>query len=147
VKRLLGDAEMRSGKQQFQTIARMGFGLRRSWLPAVHEENGPPYGGTDRGSFTHGSLHVYQRALQLFQELEETFLADENGRPRYLRRIDEFATSLVLNIAEGNGRFSRLDHGKFIDIAEEAGMKLAAYLDLTDVGGTVDMEPSKSFLR
>lgn len=85
--------------------------------------------------------------MQLFEELEGNILADENGRRRHLRRIDGFATSLVLNIAEGNGRFSHLDHGKFIDIAEEAGIKLAAYLDIVEVNCTTNVQSSKRLLR
>ena len=76
VKHLLEDAEMRSGKEQLQSIARMEIGLRRSWSPAVHEEETAPYGGNSGGYFAHESLHVYQRALQLFEELEENLLAD-----------------------------------------------------------------------
>jgi four helix bundle protein len=147
VKHLLTDAEMRSGKEQLQSIARMEVGLRRSWLPAVHEQDTTPYGSNSGGYFAHESLHVYQRALQLFEELEENCLAQENGRLRHLRRIDDCATGLVLNIAEGNGRFSHLDHGKFIDIAEESGIKLAAYLDLVDVSCTTDIQSSKRLLR
>ena len=147
VKHLVGDSEMHSGKENLQTIARMEVGLRRSWLPAVREEEAAPYGRTSGVYFAHESLRVYQRALQLFEELEQSFLADENGRLRYLRRIDELATSLVLNIAEGNGRFSHLDHGKFIDIAEESGIKLAAYLDLTEASASMDVQPSKRLLR
>jgi len=147
VKHLLGDAEMRSGKEQLQVIARMEVGLRRSWLSVVREEVTEPYGSHVGCYFAHESLHVYQRAVQLFEELEAKFLADGNGRARHLRRIDELATSLVLNIAEGNGRFSRLDHGKFIDIAEEAGIKLAAFLDLTEISSTADIHPSKRLLR
>jgi four helix bundle protein len=147
VKHLLNDAEMHSGKEQLQTIARMEVGLRRSWLPAVHDKEPTPYGSNSDDYFAHESLHVYQCALQLFEELEENVLADENGRFRHLRRIDDFATSLVLNIAEGNGRFSHLDHGKFIDIAEEVGIKLAAYLDLVEVNCTANIQSSKRLLR
>ena len=147
VKHLLGAAEMHSGKEQLQVIARMEVGLRCSWLPTVREEVAVPYGSQSGCYFAHESLHVYQRAVQLFEELEAKFLADGNGRPRHLRRIDELATSLVLNIAEGNGRFSHLDHCKFIDIAEEAGIKLAAYLDLTEISSTSDLHPSKGLLR
>ena len=146
VKHLLGDAEMLSSKEQLQTIARMEIGLRRSWLPTVREADADPYGGNSGGYFAHESLNVYQRALQLFGELEEHVLADENGRPRHLSRIDELATSLVLNIAEGNGRFSHVDHGKFIDTALDAGIKLAAYLDLTSVSGSIDIQAAKSLL-
>lgn len=147
LKHLLSDAEMRLGKEQLQLIARMEVGLRRSWIPGVHEEEAVPYGKNSGSYFAHESLQVYQRSLQLFEDLEEIILSHENGRPRHLHRIDRHATSLVLNIAEGNGRFSHLDHGKFIEIAEEAGINLAAYLDLVEVRCTTDIEPSKRLLR
>ncbi len=94
VKHLLNGADMHSGKEQLQTIARMELGLRRSWIPAVHEKEPASYGSNSDNYFAHESLHVYQRALQLFEELEENVLADENGRRRHLRRIDGFATSV-----------------------------------------------------
>lgn len=147
LKHLIGDADMRLGKEELRAIARMEVGLRRSWLPALREEAAASYGDNSGGYFAHESLNVYQRALQLFEELEEHLLTDPSGRPRHLRRIDALATSVVINIAEGNGRFSQLDHGKFIEIAEEAGVKLAAYLDLADLGGTTDVLRSKGLLR
>jgi len=56
-------------------------------------------------------------------------------------------TSLTLNIAEGNGRFSSLDHRKFLGTAEEAGTKLAAYLDLVEATATIEVDDSRSYLR
>jgi four helix bundle protein len=35
-----------------------------------------------------------------------------------------------LNVAEGNGRYSELDHRRFLDIAAASAVKTAAYLDL-----------------
>jgi len=46
------------------------------------------------------------------------------------KKLDASSTSLVLNIAEGNGKFSRKDRTKFIDIANTAGMQCALLLDL-----------------
>src|SRR2546426_4913287 len=43
---------------------------------------------------------------------------------------DKSATSLVLNVAEGNGRYSELDHKRFLEIAAASAVKAAAYLDL-----------------
>jgi hypothetical protein len=65
-----------------------------------------------------------------------------------LGSVLELTTSLTLNIAEGNGRFSRVDHSKFIGIAEDARTKLAAYMDmLAPMALVVDVERVKSYLR
>ena len=48
----------------------------------------------------------------------------------YCREVDESATSVVLNVAEGNGRYSDLDHRRFLEIAATSAVKAAAYLDL-----------------
>ena len=46
------------------------------------------------------------------------------------RQVDKAATSVVLNIAEGNGRYPEGDRRRFLDIAEASAVKAAAYLDL-----------------
>ena len=50
-------------------------------------------------------------------------------------------------IAEGNGRFSRLDHGKFIGVAQDCATILGVCLDLAASGCSVDIEPAKTVLR
>jgi 23S rRNA-intervening sequence protein len=40
------------------------------------------------------------------------------------------STSIVLNIAEANGRYSELDHRRFLDMAEGSAAKTTACLDL-----------------
>ena len=54
---------------------------------------------------------------------------------------------MTLNIAEGNGRFSMLDHNKFIVIAEDTGTKLATYLDVVGATSHVKVERAKDELR
>jgi len=49
---------------------------------------------------------------------------------RLFRQLDEAATSVVLNIAEGNGRYAELDHHHFLQIAQNSAVKGAVYLDL-----------------
>ena len=49
---------------------------------------------------------------------------------RLCREVDRSATSVVLNVAEGNGRYSELDHRRFLEIAGASAAKAAAYLDL-----------------
>ena len=54
---------------------------------------------------------------------------------RLWRQGDNCATSMVLNIAEGNGRYAYLDHRRFLRIGHSALVKTAAYLDLCCVKG------------
>jgi four helix bundle protein len=96
--------------------------------------------------FLHESLVVYQRSLQVHAALDGLW-GLEHKRGRYARRIDELSTSLTINIAEGNGRFSKLDHGKFVSTAEDAGTKLAAYLDLVEAVSLMEADAAKSHLR
>ena len=49
---------------------------------------------------------------------------------RLCREVDKSATSVVLNVAEGNGRYSEVDHRRFLEIAAASAVKAAAYLDL-----------------
>ena len=59
---------------------------------------------------------------------------------RLFRQLDKLATSVVLNIAEGNGRYSEADRHKFIDQAEAAGTKSAAYVDLCWRSGELNQD-------
>jgi len=123
----------------------MEVGLRRSWEECVRERP-EAYGADSERYFLHESLEVYQRSLQVHEALDAVWQSDQT-RTRHVKRIDELTTSLTLNIAEGNGRFSKIDHSKFVGIAEDAGTKLAAYLDLLAPASMVDIERVKSHLR
>jgi four helix bundle protein len=46
--------------------------------------------------------------------------------------------SVVLNIAEGNGRCLGADRHKFVEIAESSAVKAATYLDLCERTAEVD---------
>lgn len=46
------------------------------------------------------------------------------------RKLDGLATSIVLNIAEGNARFSDRDQSRFLETAHRPVIKLAAQLDI-----------------
>lgn len=141
IKGLIENMATESAKQCLLEVARMEVGLRNSWSPAAHEASAQ-YGAKVQG-FYHETLHVYQRGLQLCQVLAVDGLTPPTQHGRYARRMDEAVTSLLLNLAEGNGRFSRVDHRQFIVTAEEAGVKLAAYLDLISHEST----NAKSLLR
>lgn len=96
--------------------------------------------------FPHEQLEVYQRSLQVHESLDAIWHGGQM-RSRRAKRVDELTTSLTLNIAEGNGRFSKVDHSKFLAIAEDAGTKLSVYLDLLAPAAPLNVEHVKSYLR
>ena len=79
--------------------------------------------------FHHETLQVYRTALD-FMEWFTSRSAGKELTIRLFRQVDEAATSVVLNIAEGNGRYAELDHDRFLKIADSAAIRVAVYLDL-----------------
>lgn len=79
--------------------------------------------------FHHESLEVYRAALGFMEWFVSQARAKDLSN-RLFRQLDEVGTSVVLNIAEGNGRYAELDHQRFLQIAESAAVKGAVYLDL-----------------
>jgi four helix bundle protein len=142
---LVSEAEVCDAKRILQSVARMEVGLRNAWVPVVRE-TGTVYAENTGPFFAHESLAVYRRTLKLHVSLEPVL--EQRDRPtRQVRRIDELSTSVTLNIAEGNGRFAKLDHGKFILIAEDSGTKLAAYLDMVEISHQCAVGAAKAYLR
>jgi four helix bundle protein len=79
--------------------------------------------------FHHEKLTVYKRALEFAtwsQELIESVRKKTSTRDHLERAGD----SIALNIAEGNGKFSRKDRARFFQIAHGSALELAACLDL-----------------
>ena len=48
-------------------------------------------------------------------------------------QLDRASTSLPLNIAEGNGKFSNVDRARFLEIARGSALECAACLDVLAV--------------
>src|SRR5438046_4692321 len=112
----------------------MLIGLRKSWTQfEIREE--PPELPTKSSKhlleplFHHEGLEVYQAALGFMQWLVSRPEASELPN-RLFRQLDEAGTSVVLNVAEGNGRYAELDQRRFLQIAQNAAVKGAVYLDL-----------------
>ncbi len=80
-------------------------------------------------AFDHEKLTVYQRALEFIEWVSP--LLDE--LPKSLaaqNQLDRASTSIVLNIAEGNGKFGPADRFKYFDIARGSAVECAACLDV-----------------
>ena len=95
-------------KTRLLEIARMLIGLRRAWLQKAMSEEPSPYTAEPstpdfKVLFHHESLDVYQVGLDFMR----WFVSLPDGRElsnRLCREVDKSATSVVLNVAEGNGR-------------------------------------------
>jgi len=127
------------GKEQLQHIVRMTVGLK-SVISSYVKEDSESYMVKQNAQvhifFPHESLEVYQQGLILIRWLE-SFLHDTHIAMRYMRNLDKTATSIVLNIAEGNGRSGEADHRKFLDIAHTCAINTASGLDLLVAKGIV----------
>jgi four helix bundle protein len=74
--------------------------------------------------FDHEKLRVYQEALAFALWIETI--------------LDRARTSILLNIAEGNGRFTAADRCRFFDMARGSALECAACLDLLAVISVID---------
>lgn len=79
--------------------------------------------------FDHERLNAYRVALA-FNEWVGEFLSATNAKAAAKDQLDRAATSIPLNIAEGNGKFSRRDRARFFDIARGSALESAAALDV-----------------
>jgi four helix bundle protein len=79
--------------------------------------------------FDHEKLNVYQVSLT-FNEWVGEFLPSVQAKAAAKDQLDRAATSIPLNIAEGNGKFSKRDRARFFDIARGSALEAAASLDV-----------------
>ena len=78
--------------------------------------------------FDHEKLEVYQASIafcgwagELFETLPRVAARDQ---------LDRASTSIPLNLAEGNGKFSAADRARFFEIARGSAVECAACLDV-----------------
>ncbi len=77
----------------------------------------------------HEKLDTYKKA-PAFATWSETILERVPKSAAVHGQLDRARTSIVLNIPEGNGRFTSADRCKFFDIARGSGLECAGCLDL-----------------
>ena len=80
-------------------------------------------------SFDHEKLEVYQESL-VFCGWVGQFLDTISAKAAAKDQLDRASTSIPLNIAEGNGKFSRRDRARFFEIARGSALECAACLDV-----------------
>jgi four helix bundle protein len=79
--------------------------------------------------FDHEKLIVYRKALA-FAAWTEVILPRIPRTSAVHGQLDRARTSILLNIAEGNGRFTPADRCRFFDIARGSALECSGCLDL-----------------
>lgn len=104
---------------------------------------------SDERWFDHERLDVYQDAL-VFVGWVSPVLEGITRESDVKSHLDRASDSVVLNIAEGNGKFSSKDRCRFFDIAHGSALECAAALDILVVKGKLTIEqirPGKERLQ
>jgi four helix bundle protein len=79
--------------------------------------------------FDHEKLDVYQEAIAFCGWVGE-FLTAISAKAAAKDQLDRASTSIPLNIAEGNGKFSAKDRARFFEVARWSALECAACFDV-----------------
>ena len=99
--------------------------------------------------FDHEKLDAYQKALA-FAQWSEAVLERVPKSAAVHGQLDRARTSILLNIPEGNGRFTSADRCKFFDIARGSELESAGCLDLLFIKKLVseaELDQGKTLLK
>ena len=89
--------------------------------------------------FDHEKLRVYKASLECVAWLQP-LLEQVPTRLAVASQLDRASTSISLNIAEGNGKFTARDRCRFFDIARGSALECAAGLDVLVAKGILTGE-------
>ena len=93
--------------------------------------------------FDHEKLDVYQDAIA-FCAWAGDLIGRVSAKAAAKDQLDRGSTSIPLNIAEGNGKFSNPDRARFLEIARGSALECAACLDVLVVRKLCQMEEIES---
>ena len=79
--------------------------------------------------FDHEKLVAYQESI-IFCGWVGELLTSIGGKAAVKDQLDRASTSIPLNIAEGNGKFSDADRSRYLEIARGSALECAACLDV-----------------
>jgi four helix bundle protein len=89
--------------------------------------------------FDHEKLVVYQECIAFCGWVGD-LLNDVGSKAAAKDQLDRASTSLPLNLAEGNGKFSTADRARFLEIARASALECAACLDVLAVRKLISPE-------
>ena len=96
-------------------------------------------------TFDHEKLHVYQQSIAFVAWADEIIQRCPD-KAAVKDQLDRASTSIPLNIAEGNGKWSSRDRCRFLEIARGSAVECAACLDVLVAKKRLtarDVEPGK----
>ncbi|HET9419278.1 MAG TPA: four helix bundle protein, partial [Chthoniobacterales bacterium] len=92
----------------------------------------PAHARTMKTYFDHERLDVYREAIGFCGWVGE-LIGGIATKAAAKDQLDRASTSIPLNIAEGNGKFSAADRARFLEIARGSALECAACLDVLAV--------------
>lgn len=96
-----------------------------------------------KAQFDHERLRAYQEALR-FVAWVDPILERLPTKISARDQLDRASTSIVLNIAEGNGKRSHPDRCRYFDIARGSVVECAACLDVLTVKVKITADEAES---
>jgi len=81
--------------------------------------------------FEHQKLEVYQRSLNVLGLSDVVGKQLPKGRAALREQMDCASSSIVANVAEGAGEFSRKEKARFYRMARRSAIELAAWVEIT----------------
>ena len=96
-----------------------------------------------RTQFDHERLKVYQEALR-FVSFAGPLIDELPAKLAAKDQLDRASTSIVLNLAEGNGKRSHPDRCRYFDTARGSGVECAACLDVLVARQKLDRETAET---
>jgi four helix bundle protein len=82
--------------------------------------------------FSHEKLIVYQKSLEFIKWVHQ-ILSRINYHSDIQNQLERASNSILLNIAEGNGKFSPKDRCRFFDISMGSTLESSACIDILKI--------------
>lgn len=92
--------------------------------------------------FDHEKLKVYQLALD-FNKYAHNICSKLEPRSDIKSQLDRASNSIILNIAEGNGKYSKKDKCRYFDISIGSSFESAGCLDILQARSLITNEDLK----
>jgi len=94
--------------------------------------------------FDFENLEVYKKARSLNKEIKSFLKLNRDIDPYVRDQLRRASTSMVINISEGSGKFSKADKKNFYTIARGSVYECVSLLDLIADDGIMSQEEYKN---